>query len=314
MNKLFTRLARRTFFTVVVLLAPFALLGAISDSVAPTLGPSAAAAQGVFEQGLLWRVEKPGAGASYVFGTIHVADKRVTKLPSVVARQLEAARSFTMEVALDASGLIALASRMVFDDGRDLPGVAGEQLFNRAVPFLEARGVPKELARMFRPWAAMLMLATPQQQPEEVLDLVLARTVTQRGIPIYFLETVEDQIAAMDGMSDTDQVALLQHTVETQRELPALTRRLVEAYLQRDLALMWRINEMDVRDRSDLKPLNDIFVQRLLNDRNIRMVEHMQPQLKQGNAFIAVGALHLYGGKGILSLLEREGWRVTRVY
>ena len=40
----------------------------------------------------------------------------------------------------------------------------------------------------------------------------------------------------------------------------------------------------------------------------------MQPQLRQGNAFVAVGALHLYGDKGILSLLERDGWRVTRLY
>lgn len=308
MNKLVIKLARRAVLLTAVLLAPLTLLGAISDYAAP------AVEHGGFERGLLWRVEKPGVAASHVFGTIHVADQRVTSLPSVVTRQLVAARSFTMEIALDGPGLFALASRMEFDDGRDLPAVAGEQLFSRVVPLLEARGMPQGLARTLKPWAAMLMLATPPQQPEQVLDFVLSRLAARQRVPVYFLETVDDQIAALEGMPDTDQVALLRLAVESQSELPALTRRLIEAYLQRDLALMWRINEAGIKDRPDLRPLSELFAQRLLYDRNRRMVEHMQPQLRQGNAFIAVGALHLYGDKGILSLLEREGWRVIRVY
>jgi uncharacterized protein YbaP (TraB family) len=57
-----------------------------------------------------------------------------------------------------------------------------------------------------------------------------------------------------------------------------------------------------------------VFDQRLLYDRNARMLERMQLQLKTGAAFIAVGALHLYGEKGLLNLLERDGYRLTRVY
>ena len=57
-----------------------------------------------------------------------------------------------------------------------------------------------------------------------------------------------------------------------------------------------------------------LFDQRLLYDRNTRMLERMQPQLKAGNSFVAVGALHLYGDKGLLAQLAREGYKVTRVY
>jgi uncharacterized protein YbaP (TraB family) len=77
---------------------------------------------------------------------------------------------------------------------------------------------------------------------------------------------------------------------------------------------MWRIGETEVARRPELKPLKAVFDQRLLYDRNPRMVERMQPQLQAGSAFIAVGALHLYGDKGLLRLLERAGYRVTRVY
>ena len=45
-----------------------------------------------------------------------------------------------------------------------------------------------------------------------------------------------------------------------------------------------------------------------------RMVDRMDALLRQGNAFVAVGALHLLGEQGILQLLADQGYRVTRVY
>lgn len=48
--------------------------------------------------------------------------------------------------------------------------------------------------------------------------------------------------------------------------------------------------------------------------RNSRMVERMQDYLHKGNAFIAIGALHLPGEKGVLHLLEQKGFTVTAIY
>ena len=46
------------------------------------------------------------------------------------------------------------------------------------------------------------------------------------------------------------------------------------------------------------------LIKRLLTDRNHRMVERMQDILQEGNAFIAIGAMHLPGDDGVLALLE----------
>ena len=44
------------------------------------------------------------------------------------------------------------------------------------------------------------------------------------------------------------------------------------------------------------------------------MAFRMQRQLRKGEAFVALGALHLYGEKGVLALLLEDGWKVARIY
>jgi len=44
------------------------------------------------------------------------------------------------------------------------------------------------------------------------------------------------------------------------------------------------------------------------------MAFRMQRELRRGDAFVAVGALHLYGEKGVLALLAQDGYHSTRVY
>jgi uncharacterized protein YbaP (TraB family) len=58
----------------------------------------------------------------------------------------------------------------------------------------------------------------------------------------------------------------------------------------------------------------DSFVDNLINRRNRLMVERMATRLAEGNAFIAVGALHLPGDQGILHLLELQGYQVRPLY
>ena len=284
------------------------LLGVLAGGIAP------APAAERYERGLLWRIEGKSAPASHVFGTIHLADPRVTSLPTAVMDELNRARSLTLEVKLDPDTILVLAKRMVYDDGRDLHGVAGPDLFEKAAAITAGLGLPEPLLRMFKPWAVALVLSAPQQDPSGVLDIVLARSAAEQGKPVHQLESLEEQIAVFEGMSESDQVVLLGQTVENYERMPTQIRRLVEAYLARDLASLWRISEESGGEGVEAKRLRAVFAHRLLEERNVRMAERSEARLKEGGAFIAVGALHLYGGAGMLSLLEKRGYRVSRVY
>jgi uncharacterized protein YbaP (TraB family) len=219
-----------------------------------------------------------------------------------------------MEVSLDQSNIAALAARMVYLDGRSLPGMAGNALFQKIAPLTASLGVPPEMARLFKPWAMVLLLQMPQQDPAHVLDFMLQRMAVEQSKAVHPLETVDEQVAAFEFMSERDQLMLLQHAVDTHHELVSQREKMLQAYLQRDLKLMWQLGEADIARRPDLKPLKQEFDQRLLYDRNARMLQRMRPQLTAGGAFVAVGALHLHGEKGLLNLLAREGYHLTRVY
>ena len=267
-----------------------------------------------YEQGLLWRIEEAGAPPSHIFGTIHLADPRVTTLPPAVARELDRARSLTLEAGIDPAGVLALAGRMVFDDGRDLPAVAGPELFERAAKLATGLGLPEPLLRQFRPWAVAVLLSVPQQDPMNVLDVVLERRAAAQGKPIHELETLNEQLGVLEGLSQEEQVALLRQAVDEYERMPRQIARLVDAYLARDLARIWRVSQESAGAGEEDRRLNEVFTRRLLHDRNARMAERAEARLREGGAFIAVGALHLYGRGGVLSLLESRGWRVTRVY
>jgi len=272
-------------------------------------GAAPAAAQ--YEQGLLWRIEGKGASPSHVFGTVHLADPRVTRLPPAVARELERASSVSLEVTLETSNIQTLASRMLYTDGRDLQSVAGAELFGKAAAITEGLGLPEPLLRMFKPWAVALILSAPPQDPANVLDFVLARTAKEKGKPVHELEGIEEQVAAFEGFPEAEQVTLLRHAVENRGRMADWIGRIVEAYLARDLAAMQRISE---ESSGGDRRANEVFADRLLYQRNERMVERMEARLTEGGAFIAVGALHLYGSRGVPALLESRGYRVTRVY
>jgi len=122
---------------------------------------------------------------------------------------------------------------------------------------------------------------------------------------------MQEQIAVFNGMSLEDQIVLLRDAVQTHQLTQDVVEELAGAYLNRDLRALLALSEK--YKPQDARVYN-AMMDRLLVRRNINMSERMRVRLKEGNAFVAVGALHLPGDTGLLRLLSNAGYRVTRVY
>lgn len=265
-----------------------------------------------FNHGLLWKIEAPGIAPSYLFGTYHSNDPRITTLPCPVQEAFNRTSSYTMEVITNGAGIVSMAEAMFFSDGKTLKDVLGEPLYQETLRAVGATETTKTggIDNM-KPWAVMMALSAPRAGRGLFLDMALQFDATHRGKPTYGLETMQEQIAVFNGMSLDDQVVLLRDAVQNHQLTQDVMEELTRAYLKRDLSALLALNEKfkpkDARVYADM-------MDRLLVRRNANMAERMRVRLKEGNAFVAVGALHLPGDTGLLRLLSAAGYRVTRVY
>jgi uncharacterized protein YbaP (TraB family) len=283
-------------------------------ATATTAGVAAQAKSPVevkYTKGLLWKIEAPGTTTSYLFGTIHSEDKRVTALPGPVIKALDASNRFTMEAIIDGDGLVHMAEAMYFNDGRTLEQVIGKKLYDESIKALAARGIPTHGVEKQKPWAVMMALSMPPPKTGEYLDFILQDRATRQNKPVSGLETIQEQVAVFDELPLPDQIALLKEAVQEQNTFEKDLEEMIEAYLARDIAALAEASE---KHKPDNDRLYRSVMERLLTRRNTRMAERMGPILRDGGAFIAVGAAHLPGESGLLNLLAKAGYRVTPVY
>jgi uncharacterized protein YbaP (TraB family) len=267
-----------------------------------------------FTQGLLWRIGKDGVAPSHVYGTIHVGDPRVSVLPAEVRAAFDAAASLMLEFLPDPYTRERFLESAMYQDSRTLEREIGAADFERALEQLKPIGLQREFVNKLKPWGVLLNLrnaAGPEGSPLDGQLLELARA---RRLPLHQIENVEEQVFTFDEFPMDSQVALLRHSLAHREELLALAESTLQAYLARDLAGIWRLREDFSRRHPAVAPHQAVMTKRVVLDRNVVMAFRMQRQLRRGNAFVALGALHLYGDKGVLALLEEDGYRAVRVY
>ena len=268
-----------------------------------------------FSRGLLWRVAKPGVPPSHVFGTIHVPDSRLSELPAAVRRRFDAAKSLMLEFVPDAYSRERFLEAATFLDRQTLQETIGAEDFERAVEQLAPIGLSREVVNKLKPWGVLLNLRAPKGAEQGApLDSRLLELARERRLPLHQIEEVEEQVFTFDEFPMDSQVALLKHSLAHRAELLELAGRTLDAYLARDLERIWRLREQFVARHPEIAAHQAVMTKRVVYDRSVVMAFRMQRQLRRGAAFVALGALHLYGDKGVLALLEQDGYRADVVF
>jgi uncharacterized protein YbaP (TraB family) len=252
-----------------------------------------------------------------VFGTIHVSDPRVGELPAPVLKAFEGSKSLLLEFLADGYAKERFLEAALFSDRQTLEETIGKEDFERALEQLRPIGLPREFVNRLKPWGVLLNLRARAEAGGEAaapLDGQLAALARDRRMLVGQIEGVEEQVFTFDEFPMESQVALLKHALAHRAELEELGGRTLEAYLARDLAAIWRLREEFSARYPELAPHQAVFTKRVVYDRSVVMAYRMQRELRRGRAFVALGALHLYGSRGVLALLAADGFKSKAVY
>jgi len=258
--------------------------------------------------GILWAVNRADTSTSYVFGTVHSEDERVTQLPEPVSQAFNNASHLALEILLNEATKKIVLKTLYFTDERRLKSLLTPDLYSRTIDAMNNRQLPPDVTNRMKPWAVFTILSMPEQKTGLFLDALLFQMANQQNKVVHGLETAQEQTAVFDEMPMSSQIALLESTLDHLPDMDRLLNEIIEVYLSRDLDQIVAISKK-YEEMID-ETLAADFNQRLVIDRNYRMVERMLPLLNKGNSFIAIGALHLPGEEGILTLLEQEGYHV----
>ncbi|MCK5720100.1 MAG: TraB/GumN family protein [Thiomargarita sp.] len=267
------------------------------------------------QKGLFWQIENGKQSPSYLFGTIHSEDPRVNNLPKIIDSRFKQADSASFEILMDISTMLKASSSMFFvGENQSLEKLLEASLYQQVITAMKPYKMPKEIVNRIKPWAITVTLSSPPIKTGEFLDFSLYQQAIALNIPVYGLETVKEQLDIFNNISIADQVQLLKDTIKDIEKMPAMFEKLHELYLARDLTKLFEFSMAEMKQGSSDIELIEDFIEKILDKRNIKMVKRMEERLQAGNAFIAVGALHLPGEQGILKLLQNKGYKVSPLY
>ncbi|OFX62092.1 MAG: hypothetical protein A2046_16780 [Bacteroidetes bacterium GWA2_30_7] len=261
-----------------------------------------------FSQSLLWKISGKGLKKpSYLYGTIHIQDKRVFSFEPIVNEKLNECEAYAMEVLLDELDKESIQNAMLMKD-ITLDKLMSKEDYDFLAQFIkEKTGMSLFLFNKTKPFFIMsqVMQAGMSKDKELPLDMYFLDLAHKANKKTLGIEKFEEQMAAVDQISLQEQVRmLLESAKDTVKEEDSFDK-LLEAYLSENLDQMLKLSN----DSTMPANFNDAF----LINRNVRMAQQIAKFSKKQTTFNAIGAAHLGGPKGVIELLRQKGFIVEPV-
>ncbi|MNE60031.1 TraB family protein [compost metagenome] len=139
------------------------------------------------------------------------------------------------------------------------------------------------------------------------IDAHFIAQANESSIPILELESLEYQLDMFDNFSAELQEEMLQASIESYFSEEIALDMLSEMWITGDEEQLLQL----IKDTATNEEMNKA----MLLDRNAPMVEKIKGYLNEKEPktyFVVVGALHMLGTDGLVPLLEKEGFTVTR--
>ncbi len=262
-----------------------------------------AAQQKKYPSTLLWRITGPWLSTpSYLYGTIHMTDRRLFYFSDSLYRCLEKAEGFAMEINPDTAlnslflSLFSNNNPVQHDTLSSAAFIAGaKQLENES-------GVPAGKITQKQLWLYSYKAGQEKKEGDmdSPVDTYLYNIAKRQGKKVGGIEDLADQLGLLKEMRTAVDADPLLYKSGNQLKMEELKAIYVNQDLDRLEAFM-----LDV---------DTVFRDHLLYRRNKKMAFRIDSMARVRSYLFAVGAAHLPGEKGLIALLHARGYKVEPIF
>lgn len=270
------------------------------------------------ENALLWRISGKGLPiTSYLYGTIHMIGKEDFFLTDSTRSAIDRAKLVTFEINMEEmTNLPAqfnLMMKSFMADGKTLKDLVSKEDYALVKAHFDKQGLPIFLFERMKPmfltvFADMDLSGGGLGGDGSMVsyEMEIMQIAEQQKKKMAGLETAEYQMSMFDSIPYEDQAKMLVETIKSSDVENDQFDQMVKLYKSQDIVGM--VSMMGQED-SGLGGHEDL----LLNQRNRNWIPIMGEMMLAQPSFFAVGAGHLGGDQGVVSLLRKEGYTVEPV-
>ena len=263
----------------------------------------------------LWRVSDVDTDI-YLFGTFHLLPQDYQWQTKTIRKAMDKSSALYLETLIDNShpeaSQASFAKFAVADNLLPLANRISPAFRPQLAQAIALTGLPSAAFDRMKTWAAAFVIVQFQMkalglQGEAGVEPNLRRAFEAGGKAVGQLETIDEQMGFLDSLSPTAQRGFLEDTISDPGKASAEFAAMLKSWATGDVAGIARSFNADLASSPELRAA-------LLSRRNQTWSRWIEQRMTQpGTTMVAVGAGHLAGDESVIALLERDGYKVSRV-
>lgn len=269
-----------------------------------------------YNNSLIYKIQSD-TNTVYIMGSIHVLAEEYYPLTRSFSYAYYNSQKVIFEIdpeiLFSPDSWTTYKKQYTFQNGKTLQTVLSPKTYALVKQKIEAMGGDIQEVKQYKPWVLYLTLSgrfdsSIDFRPELGIENHFYRMAKDAGKPTGGLETIQDQLDVFDTLPLSIQDALLQESL-------AITgsKEREKAFLH--MVKAWHQGSLDgLEQLVETFKTYPLFYKKLLVQRNRNWVPQIESFLQEDkNVLVIVGAAHLAGKDGLITLLTEKGYQIERV-
>lgn len=267
---------------------------------------------GLITKPMLWKISKNGIKSSYLFGTYHTKNPKITSLNKTILNIFNSSDKLYTELVLSEEEALAINKFALLEKPVPLSKRLSYTTIEKIKKTAPSANI-QELAA-FKTWAIAVVLDSQMENSEyeklpimdERLILIAKSDKKERGA----LEEWREQLGSLDKLTEPEQEELVSITLDVTESKEMVS--VEKWYLDGDIDAY---DELEKKFINGSKLYKKIMVESRTN-RSATMARRIDIILSSNPSksyFFAIGAAHMPSRDGLIALLRFKGYEIKRV-